>query len=614
MTNGGVYSTSDGGENWNRINRGIDDNLLEVCFVDAQRGWVAKGNSSIWNTLDGGENWTSQYIGENYDMHDVFCTDSTYVWAVGEDGKIFHTINGGETWEKQHTQILQDFHGVFFTDVLHGWAVGDGGKIVYTQDGGRYWTQPTTVGTTRDLNSVFFIDSLNGWAAGEYNTILKTTDGGSSWSIKNSSSSYYYYLYSIQMVNDSIGWAVGRYSSSYGYVLHSSDGGETWEEVSDLQACLPGYYSIYFVTSELGWVVGSNGGIIKTQDGGATWIEEQYTRTTQALSGIFFSDLNHGWAVGGNGTVLIYEGGTRYWADVNDDGNVNVIDIQLVASRWGYNQGDQGYRADYDVNDEGAGDGVINIVDIQLVASEWGWPDISKSLPASQCDEPLMLELADLGENDDGNQVIGLMVPYIADLSGFEFKVQHENLLSCEMGDVLPSRFEHVIPLGPQSLTSSEMIFGAWSYGLTDTENEANCLARIVLTGSNHAMSEINLSDILLVNQSGELISAELASDTKLDEQKNPRQFELNQNYPNPFNPVTEIQYALPVSAYVSLAVFNIRGECVSTLLNQMQDAGQYTIQWSGQDTNGRSVASGIYFYQIRTENFQQRRKMILLR
>jgi len=363
----------------------------------------------------------------------------------------------------------------------------------------------------------------------------------------------------------------------------------------------------------LGWIVGSNGGILQTVDGGVTW-EPEYSRTAQSLNDVFFIDQNNGWAVGDYGTVLIYEGGGRFWADVNDDGSVNVIDIQLVAGRWGYSQGDPSYRPDYDVNDEGTGDGVINIIDIQLVASQWGWPDISKSLPASPCDEPLLLELADMGENEQGNQVVGLMVPFIADLSGFEFKVKHDNLLDCELGAVLSSRFENVISLGPKSINTHEILFGAWSYGQIDSENEEHCLARIILDGSNHSLSEIELSDILLVNQTGELISFELTTETHKDEQSIPKKFELSQNYPNPFNPITEIQYALPFPTHVSIEIFNVRGVRVTTLVNAVQDAGQYSIRWHGLDTNGNQVSSGLYFYQIRADYFQQRRKMILLR
>jgi hypothetical protein len=65
------------------------------------------------------------------------------------------------------------------------------------------------------------------------------------------------------------------------------------------------------------------------------------------------------------------QAGTTFWADVDQDGDVDIVDIQLVAARWGARAGDPLYDARYDVDNEGQGDGDIDIVDIQLVASWW---------------------------------------------------------------------------------------------------------------------------------------------------------------------------------------------------------------------------------------------------
>jgi len=59
--------------------------------------------------------------------------------------------------------------------------------------------------------------------------------------------------------------------------------------------------------------------------------------------------------------------------------------------------------------------------------------------------------------------------------------------------------------------------------------------------------------------------------------------FELSQNYPNPFNPTTRIDYGLAVSGRVSLKIFNVRGQLVRTIVDQMQTAGRYTVAWDGR-------------------------------
>lgn len=82
-----------------------------------------------------------------------------------------------------------------------------------------------------------------------------------------------------------------------------------------------------------------------------------------------------------------------------------------------------------------------------------------------------------------------------------------------------------------------------------------------------------------------------------------PEKMTLFQNYPNPFNPITEIQYSIPQYGYVSIMVYNLLGQQVKTLVNEIQNAGSHTIIWDGNDSYGQTVASGIYFCQLKSVN-----------
>jgi hypothetical protein len=93
-----------------------------------------------------------------------------------------------------------------------------------------------------------------------------------------------------------------------------------------------------------------------------------------------------------------------------------------------------------------------------------------------------------------------------------------------------------------------------------------------------------------------------------------PTSFALYQNCPNPFNPETQIRYDLPVSGHVNLAIYNVLGQKVRVLVDEFQDVGRKSARWDGHDENGRDVASGIYFYKIKVENFEKIRKMVLLK
>lgn len=88
-----------------------------------------------------------------------------------------------------------------------------------------------------------------------------------------------------------------------------------------------------------------------------------------------------------------------------------------------------------------------------------------------------------------------------------------------------------------------------------------------------------------------------------------PEQFALNQNYPNPFNPETTIQFALPEAANVQLEIFNVLGQRVARLINDRYTPGFYSIKF-----DGRNLASGMYFYRFKANEFVQSRKMLLLK
>ena len=93
-----------------------------------------------------------------------------------------------------------------------------------------------------------------------------------------------------------------------------------------------------------------------------------------------------------------------------------------------------------------------------------------------------------------------------------------------------------------------------------------------------------------------------------------PNNYVLSQNYPNPFNPTTTIGFNLPQRTDVSLEIYNVVGQIVTTLVNESLPAGNYSVDWSGNDISGNSVASGIYFYRLRAGEYNLSRKMVYLK
>ncbi|MCF7793729.1 MAG: T9SS type A sorting domain-containing protein [Candidatus Cloacimonetes bacterium] len=89
---------------------------------------------------------------------------------------------------------------------------------------------------------------------------------------------------------------------------------------------------------------------------------------------------------------------------------------------------------------------------------------------------------------------------------------------------------------------------------------------------------------------------------------------ELKGNYPNPFNPTTNINFSLSAEQKIVLEIYDIRGKKVSTLLQDNLEAGNHSVIWNGYDSNNKKVASGIYFYKMKTLNYTSTKKMILLK
>jgi hypothetical protein len=95
----------------------------------------------------------------------------------------------------------------------------------------------------------------------------------------------------------------------------------------------------------------------------------------------------------------------------------------------------------------------------------------------------------------------------------------------------------------------------------------------------------------------------------EVSEGEMPKVFALHQSYPNPFNPSTTIGFDVPVATHVSVEVFNMIGEKMTTLVNEVKLPGRYRILF-----NGDGMSSGLYFYRMRTSGFVSVRQMVLMK
>jgi len=127
------------------------------------------------------------------------------------------------------------------------------------------------------------------------------------------------------------------------------------------------------------------------------------------------------------------------------------------------------------------------------------------------------------------------------------------------------------------------------SYAFIDSELEAGSYAyrlkQIDYDGTSTYSEEVNVDLALLL------------------------EYSLEQNYPNPFNPTTTIKYAIAEDGFVKLAVYNMLGEEVATIANNVQKAGRYEVNF-----NAAGLSSGVYVYRIEAANFTSSKKLVLMK
>ena len=132
------------------------------------------------------------------------------------------------------------------------------------------------------------------------------------------------------------------------------------------------------------------------------------------------------------------------------------------------------------------------------------------------------------------------------------------------------------------------------------------------------AVGDLGYIDIWLTTMTGDsaLVEVEFVAGTVTGAETNatPKIAVLYQNYPNPFNPSTLIEFSLPARERVSLKVFDVSGSLVRTLVDGPLSDGSHRYTWDGRNQRGSSVASGVYFYVLRSESIRKSRKAVLLR
>jgi hypothetical protein len=127
-------------------------------------------------------------------------------------------------------------------------------------------------------------------------------------------------------------------------------------------------------------------------------------------------------------------------------------------------------------------------------------------------------------------------------------------------------------------------------------------------------IDDVRIYNVALTQDEVQAIYTQTLSAVKDRSRRVPTDFTMSQNYPNPFNPQTRIDYQLPQTANVNISIYNISGQLVTTLVNEVKSPGNYSVKWNAKDRNGLQISSGIYLARMVSNNFSASSKLILLK
>ncbi|MBK8442875.1 MAG: hypothetical protein IPL35_05415 [Sphingobacteriales bacterium] len=265
-----VYRSIDSGETWEYKFFEIDEEVGEnIAFIDTIYGFVAGQMNHLLKTTDTGNTWQTLLVPTAGDafIRDVHFFNTQKGLCVAENGNIAITYDGGNTWQSAADFAGMRFYKMVFKNELSGFAFAkdsnDNIHLFKTNNGGSYWFE---VDNALQLSDISFADYGNAVVYGSNSTdVYRSFDDAASWN-SISQRNAYGTVREMQFLNPSLGYAIIG-DGIYG----SSDGGATWQQQYQGEAA-DSLRLLQFLNPLLGYAYADNSKILRTFDGGLTWI------------------------------------------------------------------------------------------------------------------------------------------------------------------------------------------------------------------------------------------------------------------------------------------------------------------------------------------------------
>ncbi len=417
--------------------------------------------------------------------------------------------------------------------------------------------------------------------------------GDTNWVVQTSGSTAT--LYSVKAINNNVAWVGG----TGGVVLRTTNGGTNWTSVGGGAIGTADVYSLEALDANTAFVTTSPSAtfIYKTTNGGTLWTQV-YTLAGGFIDGIQMKTATEGYAlgdpVGGKWVVLKTTDGGTTWArmtteptQVGTEAGWNNSFQLLANTMWFGTNSSKVYRStDLGVTWSSASTGTaVNSYGLRFNSATHGMAGFEAPGKTSR-------------STDGGTSWVAATAAGTGQVTG--------------AGGVSGTEFW---------VTSGTNVYYTSNHGTAWTAAANNGY-----TGTT-SLWAINMTSPVTGNTYGWAVGASgsivryrrITDDVASGSTEIPTVYALDQNFPNPFNPSTTIRFALPEQATVSLKIYNLLGQEITTLAEGDMPAAFHSVVWNGRNNSGAQVATGMYFYRFEATGvsggeFISPRKLILLK
>jgi photosystem II stability/assembly factor-like uncharacterized protein len=432
-------------------------------------------------------------------------------------------------------------------------VVGDSGTIIFSLEGGNNWY----IGSyflTEDYYSLSF-SGANGIYGGSSQTIVRAEFGGTNITFYEVQSGFFGGgFYGAYMLSPQIGFVAGENSIFQPLLGRTTDSGVNWDFTAFYLNNNEGRATgVDFTDLNIGYVSArvwdGTGAIAKTTDGGSSWTSTIFTNPLWSIDFPSSGASLVGYAVGDQGTILKTNDAGMNWLPQQSGTTFRLNKVHFKDFDFGFAVGENG---------------------IILKTTTGG--------------DPVPVELSSFTASVQ-SKIIYLSWSTATETNNQGFEILRKALNEDDGWNNLGFVTGHGTTTETQqySFTDSDVSTGKYQYRLKQIDFDGSF-------------------------EYSNVIEVEIGS---------PDEFNLSQNYPNPFNPRTKIKFTIPSviasetkqSQLVTLKIYDVLGNEVSTLVNEEKVAGTYEVEFSAV-----ALSSGIYFYQLKAGSFVQTMKMILIK